>query len=107
MAALECGAINISSFNPLLCGDEQSEESSPTGRCNSMLLNEVDMTNDWIDLSSELTPPRSRALIVYCPEFCSSGYSIAEYKAGRFRCETHGSEIHQYVKKWALFIEAE
>ncbi len=64
------------------------------------------MTN-WIDLTSELSPPRNRPLIAHCPEWCDSGYSIVKWTGGKFECETHGAEINNYVQQWALFMEAD
>ena len=64
------------------------------------------MTN-WIDLTSGVSPPINRPLIAYCPEWCDSGYSVVSWTGGRFECETHGSEIHDHVERWALFMEAD
>ena len=64
------------------------------------------MTN-WIDLSSELSPPRNRPLIAYCPEWCDEKYSIVTWSGGKFECATHGAEINEYVQQWALFMEAD
>ena len=64
------------------------------------------MTN-WIDLSSELTPPQNRPLIVYCPEWCAIGYSIAKWTGSHFECDLHGAEISAFVEQWALFMEAD
>ena len=61
----------------------------------------------WIDFSSEISPPRDRPLIAYCPEFCYFEYHVVMWRNGFFENETHGSEINQYVQKWALFMEAD
>lgn len=63
------------------------------------------MTN-WIEVSRD-APPRNRVLLAYCPEWCDGGYSVVKWNGRCFEDESHGDDIHPYVIKWALFMEAD
>lgn len=61
----------------------------------------------WIDTTGDITPPRNRPLLAYCPAWCDSGYSVVVWSGKHFKCESHDEVIHEYVKQWSLFMEAD
>ena len=63
---------------------------------------------EWIDYEEEVkNPPRNRALLVYCPEWCIAGYAVVVWNGSNFESDLHGEEIHDYIKKWCLIYEAD
>jgi len=53
-------------------------------------------------------PPRTELLLCYCPEWCESGYQVAEYTGKRFYyAEQSNDMFDECVQKWSLFEEAE
>jgi len=52
-------------------------------------------------------PPRHRALLAYCPEWCDTGYAVVTWTGFAFECETHGAEITDHVEQWSLIFEAD
>lgn len=63
---------------------------------------------NWIDYTETAkNPPKNRALLVYCPEWCEMGYAVATWNGANFEDEIHGEDIHDYVKKWLLIFEAD
>ena len=62
----------------------------------------------WIDNNTLPTKiPRDRALLAYVPGFNKTGYEVVTWNGANFESELHGEEIHDYVEKWCLILEAD
>lgn len=54
----------------------------------------------------EAEPPGRRLLIVYCPEWNSTGYQICEWNGKRFHYDDQPNDMFDgCVEAWALFLE--
>ena len=63
---------------------------------------------EWFDyVANAKNPPRNRALLVYCPEWCDIGYAAVVWNGANFEDEIRGEDIHDYVLKWSLIFEAD
>lgn len=63
---------------------------------------------EWIDYNvANNNPPRHRALLAYCPDWCDFGYAVVVWNGANFEDEIRGEDIHDYVKKWCLIYEAD
>jgi len=62
--------------------------------------------SEW--LARNVTPPKNRLIIAYCPMWCDSGYQICEYSNGKFSyADQPNDSFNECVVKWSLFMEAE
>lgn len=62
---------------------------------------------NWMSVNG-VKPPKNRVLLCYCPEWCESGYQVAEWNGKRFVYEEEPNEIFdQHVKEWSIFLEAD
>lgn len=62
---------------------------------------------EWIDVG-DLTPPRNRPLLCYCPEWCDIGYVVATWNGKEFYyAEQVNDMFSETVEKWAIFFEAD
>jgi len=53
---------------------------------------------EWFDyVANAKNPPRNRALLVYCPEWCDIGYAAVKWNGANFEDEIRGEDIHDYV----------
>jgi len=63
---------------------------------------------EWIEYTETAkNPPQNRALLVYCPEWCTIGYAAVKWNGANFEDEIRGEDIHDYVLKWSLIFEAD
>ena len=61
----------------------------------------------WIDIEDSAKPKFGIFVLCHCPEWNESGYQVAQFKAGRFEYdEDPNGSFGDYVKSWALFMEA-
>lgn len=59
---------------------------------------------NWIDIG-DLTPPKNKALLCYCPKCCAIGYVVAVWNGANFKDEIRGEDIkNDYVEKWAIIF---
>ena len=64
----------------------------------------------WYKLNEggvNIKPPNGKPLLVYCPSWCDSGYSVATWNGSKFSCETHGTDINNHIEQWQLIFEAD
>jgi hypothetical protein len=60
------------------------------------------MKSEWIDISDKRKPKNREIVLVYVPDFCRSGMTVADYDVmtKSFEDEQYGI-VTQWVKKWA------
>ena len=63
---------------------------------------------EWIDYTQiHNKPPKNRALLVYCPDWCDIGYAVVVWNGSSFEDEMRGTDINDYIVKWSLIFEAD
>ena len=60
-----------------------------------------DKMNKWIDITDKRKPKHREVVIVYVPDFCPTGLTIAEYNpiTKSFEDDQYGM-VTEWVKKW-------
>ena len=62
---------------------------------------------EWIDVG-DVTPPRNRTLLCYCPEWNETGYQVAKWNGKEvYYAEQASDMFSETVEKWAIFFEAD
>jgi len=62
---------------------------------------------NWIDVE-DVTPPKDRPLLCYCPEWSETGYQVAEWNGKEFYyAEQMNDMFSETVEKWLVFYEAD
>ena len=64
---------------------------------------------NWINVaSSEIKPPRDRAILCFCAEWNDSGYQVAKWSGTQFYYDEQSNNLFDgYVTDWAIFMEAD
>ena len=59
----------------------------------------------WFDYATNAkNPPRNRALLAYCPDWCDIGYAVVTWNGANFEDEIRGEDIHDYVVKVVAYF---